>query len=149
MEPKWPRIVFFKSYGFQSLEKEGTLSPKRGKAMLPKTLQDAPDMLTRIPKTTQQPPRRTKMTPGRFQDPHQDDPKCFQFVPGHTQDMQDARTLTQGMPKSLPDAAKKPRVLFTVRRAACFASGRLDIEARILFSELFATLANGNNSLKK
>ena len=60
MEPKWPRIAFFKSYGFQSLEKEGTLSPKRGKAMLPKTLQDAPDMLTRIPKTTQQPPRRTK-----------------------------------------------------------------------------------------
>ena len=66
MEPKMAENRIFKSYGFQSLEKEGTLSPKRGKAMLPKTLQDAPDMLTRIPKTTQQPPRHTKMTPGRI-----------------------------------------------------------------------------------
>ena len=102
-------------------------------------------MLPSLPKTAQQPPRRIEMAPGRFQDPHQDDPKCFQFVPRHTQDMQDAQTLTQGVPKTLADAAKKPRVLFTVRRAACFASGRLDIEARILFSQLFATLANGNN----
>ena len=149
METKWPRIAFLSHMVSRASNNKAHNSPSVEKHCHPRSFQIPPTCFQACLKQPSNLPDASRWPRDASKIPTKMIQNASNSSQGIRKTFKTLKPLLKVCSKLSQTPSRSLKIFGTVRWAACFARGQLNIEARILFSQLFETLANGNNPLKK